>query len=154
MRILIIGAGNTGCALAAKLCEMNHDIVVVDVSSDHLARLDAQLDIMTVQGSGSSPDVLEQAELAKADLVIAVTSMDEGYTNPESGFYAEFRGAMRSHYQALGKPVGTFQGVPDEESVVSFRRHSRKMELVVSSQPLPDKHFHSVRAIRQKHRSA
>ena len=30
MRILVIGAGNTGRHLVEKLCEMNHDVVVVD----------------------------------------------------------------------------------------------------------------------------
>jgi trk system potassium uptake protein TrkA len=77
MRILIIGAGNTGRALASKLCAMDHDVVVVDRCADQLAALDAQFDIMTVQGSGSSSDVLEQAGLAKADLLVAVTCSDE-----------------------------------------------------------------------------
>jgi len=77
MRILIVGAGNTGRNLATKLCHMDHDVVVVDHSANQLAALDAILDVMTVLGSGSSPDVLEKAEIAKADLLIAVTSLDE-----------------------------------------------------------------------------
>ena len=77
MRILIIGAGNTGRHLAARLCEMAHEVVVVDTAPEPLAALDAQLDVMTIAGSGSSPDVLEKAELAKASLLIAVTDSDE-----------------------------------------------------------------------------
>jgi trk system potassium uptake protein TrkA len=77
MRILIVGAGNTGRNLALKLCEMDHDVVVVDHVPGQLAALEAQLDVMTVLGSGSSPTVLEKAEVAKADLVVAVTSSDE-----------------------------------------------------------------------------
>ena len=77
MRILIVGAGNTGRNLASKLCDMDHDVVVVDRLAEHLTALDAHLDVMTVLGHGSSPDVLERAELAKADLLVAVTSMDE-----------------------------------------------------------------------------
>ena len=77
MRILIIGAGNTGRHLAARLCEMAHEVVVVDRDPEPLAALDAQLDIMTIVGSGSSPDILEKAELAKASLLIAVTDSDE-----------------------------------------------------------------------------
>lgn len=77
MRILIVGAGNTGRNLATKLCHMDHDVVVIDHSSKQLASLDAILDVMTVLGNGSSPDVLEKAEIAKADLLIAVTSLDE-----------------------------------------------------------------------------
>ena len=77
MRILVIGAGNTGRHLAAKLCEMNHDVVVIDRAADPLAALEAQFDVLTIQGSGSSPDILQKAELGKADLLIAVTDMDE-----------------------------------------------------------------------------
>ena len=77
MRILIIGAGNSGRHLAAKLCEMSHEVVVVDRAPEQLVALEAQLDVMTVVGSGSSPDVLEKAELPKADLLIAVTDSDE-----------------------------------------------------------------------------
>ena len=77
MRILIIGAGNAGRHLAAKLCEMSHAVVVVDREPERLAALDAQLDVMTIVGSGSSPDTLQKAELKKADLLIAVTNSDE-----------------------------------------------------------------------------
>ena len=77
MRVLIIGAGVSGRHLAATLCEMSHEVVVVDRAPEPLAALDAQLDVMTVTGSGSSPEVLEKAELAKADLLIAVTDSDE-----------------------------------------------------------------------------
>jgi trk system potassium uptake protein TrkA len=77
MRILIIGAGNSGRRLAVKLCAMSHEVVVVDRDPEHVATIEAQLDIMTVVGSGSSPDTLEKAELSKADLLIAVTNSDE-----------------------------------------------------------------------------
>jgi len=77
VRVLIVGAGNTGRNLAAKLCEMDHDIVVVDCLPEQLAAVDAQLDLLTVLGSGSSPVVLEKAEVAKADLMLAVTGVDE-----------------------------------------------------------------------------
>lgn len=77
MRILIIGAGNSGRHLAAKLCEMSHEVVVLDRDPERLAALDAQFDVMTVIGSGSSPDALAKAEFSKADLLIAVTNSDE-----------------------------------------------------------------------------
>jgi trk system potassium uptake protein TrkA len=77
MRILIIGAGNTGRNLAFKLCAMDHDVVIVDHAPEQLAMLDSQLDLMTVSGAGSSPEVLKEAEISKADLVLAVTSIDE-----------------------------------------------------------------------------
>jgi len=77
MRILIIGAGRTGCHLSARLCEMGHDLVVIDRTSDRLVALEAQHDILTIVGSGADPDILEKAEVGKADLLIAVTDRDE-----------------------------------------------------------------------------
>ncbi|MBN2301851.1 MAG: Trk system potassium transporter TrkA [Lentisphaerae bacterium] len=77
MRILIIGAGNTGLNLSGRLCELGHDIVVIDISVERLAVLESHFDVLTIEGSGSSPDILEKAEVDKADLLIAVTSSDE-----------------------------------------------------------------------------
>ena len=77
MRILVIGAGNAGRHLAAKLSEERHDIVIVDNHDDSLREIAAQFDIQTVLGEGSSPRVLEEAGLSKADLVVAVTDRDE-----------------------------------------------------------------------------
>lgn len=77
MRILIIGAGNAGRHLAGKLSEERHDIVIIDNDEDALQEISAQFDIQTVQGEGSSPRVLEEAGLSKADLVVAVTDRDE-----------------------------------------------------------------------------
>lgn len=77
MRIVIIGAGAAGQQLARRLCEERHDVVMVDAHAEPLAEMETQLDVMTVIGPGSSPSTLEQAEIGKADLVVAVTSHDD-----------------------------------------------------------------------------
>lgn len=77
MRVLIIGAGAAGQQLARRLCAERHDVVMVDQAPAALEEMEAQLDILTVSGPGSSPSTLEQAEIGKADLVVAVTSRDE-----------------------------------------------------------------------------
>lgn len=77
MRILIIGAGNAGRHLAAKLSEERHDIVIVDNSQESLSEISALLDIQTVCGEGSSPRVLAEAGIEKSDLLVAVTDRDE-----------------------------------------------------------------------------
>ncbi len=77
MRIVIIGAGNAGRQLAKRLCEERHSVVMVDVDAHALAQAEAGLDILSICGQGSNPRVLEEAQVDKSDLLIAVTDNDE-----------------------------------------------------------------------------
>ena len=77
MRIVIIGAGNAGRQLALRLCEERHGVVMIDASAEALAQAEAGLDILTICGQGSSPAILEEAQVDKSDLLIAVTDNDE-----------------------------------------------------------------------------
>lgn len=77
MRIVIIGAGNAGRQLARRLCEEKHSVVMVDVDAKALAQAEASLDILPICGKGTSPAVLEEAQVDKADLLVAVTDSDE-----------------------------------------------------------------------------
>ena len=77
MRILIVGGGNTGRNLIAKFCEERHDVVVLDHNAKVLEDLETQFDVLTIRGSGSNPPALEEAEIQKANMVIAATDNDE-----------------------------------------------------------------------------
>ncbi|HSG80726.1 MAG TPA: Trk system potassium transporter TrkA [Gemmatimonadota bacterium] len=78
MRILIVGAGAVGYHLAEHLSEEGrHDIVLVDQDAERLEYAQEQLDILTVVGNGASLGVLEKAGIAKAQLLAAVTNVDE-----------------------------------------------------------------------------
>ena len=77
MRVVIIGAGDAGQRLAARLCEEQHDVVLVDHRTEPLEEVDAELDIQTVHGNGTSPSTLDEAGVGKAELVAAVTDRDE-----------------------------------------------------------------------------
>ncbi|GAA0306314.1 Trk system potassium transporter TrkA [Halarchaeum salinum] len=76
MRVLIVGAGEVGSSIAADLSE-SHEVVVVDVDADYVEQLQYDLDVLPVQGDGTDPDVLEEAGVADADIVIASTDDDE-----------------------------------------------------------------------------
>ncbi len=60
-----------------RLCEEKHGVVMVDADAEALAQAEAGLDILTICGQGSSPAVLEEAQVDKSDLLIAVTDNDE-----------------------------------------------------------------------------
>ena len=94
MRIVIIGGGQTGAHLAEKFCGDSHDVVVIDESSQALAELDAHLDLMTVHGDGANPGVLEEADVERADMVVAVTDRDD--TNILACIFARERGVGRT----------------------------------------------------------
>ncbi|HEX7030826.1 MAG TPA: Trk system potassium transporter TrkA [Gammaproteobacteria bacterium] len=78
MRILILGAGQVGSTVAYSLArEEANDITVVDRNSELLQDLQERLDIRTVCGHASHPEVLHEAGADEADMVVAVTDSDE-----------------------------------------------------------------------------
>ena len=77
MNIVIIGAGEVGFHLAKFLIKDDHLVTVVDNEPAMLRRASAAADVRTVQGHATDPTVLDKADVSEADLVVAVTSMDE-----------------------------------------------------------------------------
>ncbi|MDZ7668377.1 MAG: Trk system potassium transporter TrkA [Gammaproteobacteria bacterium] len=77
MKILILGAGQVGGTLAENLAGEGIDITLVDANAHALDELRNKLDIQTIRGWASHPDVLRQAGADDADMLIAVTSSDE-----------------------------------------------------------------------------
>ena len=74
MRIIIVGAGELGCLLAARLCARNeHDITVVDASGEQFDRLREKLDLMLVEGSATDVSLLKRVGIESADLLFAVS---------------------------------------------------------------------------------
>ncbi len=59
------------------LAAEQHDVVLIDTSAERLAEVQEKLDVMTVMGSGTSADVLTRCEVQRADMLVAVTSIDE-----------------------------------------------------------------------------
>lgn len=73
MKIVIAGAGAVGTHLARLLSKDDFDVVLMDEDIDHLAKLNQELDIMTL---GVSPDSIKgqmKAGVDNANLFIAVT---------------------------------------------------------------------------------
>lgn len=77
MKIIILGAGQVGSTVAERLAGEANDITVVDQYPQLLMALQERFDIRTVCGQASHPDVLRQAGIEDADMVLAVTSSDE-----------------------------------------------------------------------------
>ncbi|VAX14327.1 Trk potassium uptake system protein TrkA [hydrothermal vent metagenome] len=77
MKIIILGAGQVGSSLAENLTSEANDITIVDKNEVALQALQDRLDLRTVYGHASHPDVLSRAGADDADMLIAVTDSDE-----------------------------------------------------------------------------
>jgi len=77
LKIVILGAGQVGGSVAHILASEANDVTVVDINAERLQALQDRLDLRTVCGPASYPDVLEQAGIADADMLIALTDSDE-----------------------------------------------------------------------------
>ena len=94
MKIIIVGCGKVGYAIAQQLTQEKHDITVVDDEAAHLNRADSTLDVLCIHGNGASISVLMEAGARDADLVIAVTGVDE--TNLVCALIAKSVGAQHT----------------------------------------------------------
>lgn len=74
MKIVIAGAGDLGFHLAELLSYNNQDITLIDNNPDILEHAAQHLDVLTILGDSSSISVLEEAEVRKAKLLLAVTA--------------------------------------------------------------------------------
>ena len=78
MNIIIVGLGRVGQKLAERLSlDKEHSITVVDLKQPVLTDTVNSYDVMGIAGSGASIEVLEEAGINKADILIAVTDSDE-----------------------------------------------------------------------------
>lgn len=72
MNIVIAGDGEVGSHLAQLLADENHNITVVDPHTKMLEMIGSHTDVLTIEGDSTSIEILEKAEINKADLLIAV----------------------------------------------------------------------------------
>lgn len=77
MKIIIIGNGKVGFTLARQLSGEEHDLILIDKDADALHSADTALDVLCIEGSGASIQILHEAGVRDADLAIAVTGSDE-----------------------------------------------------------------------------
>lgn len=77
MKIIIVGLGQTGTLLAQRTAGENHDVAVIDSDRERVESVTNLYNVSGVCGSGASREILQQAGAAAADVIIAVSPMDE-----------------------------------------------------------------------------
>lgn len=77
MHIIIAGDGKVGSALTGILSSEGYDVTVIDADASVVEKSVERYDVMGVHGNCASMEVLRQAGVMEADLLIAATSLDE-----------------------------------------------------------------------------
>ncbi len=94
MRIIIAGAGDVGFHLAKLLAFESHDINIIDMDDDKLQYIANHLDVQTTKGNSTSFRTLEEAQVSKSDLLIAVTESEA--TNISTSIIGKNLGARKT----------------------------------------------------------
>ena len=94
MKIIIAGAGDVGFHLAEHLVAENQDITLVDTDQEVLDVVGARLDVLTIQGNAASIGVLLQAQVERAQLMLAMTTSET--TNIVTATLAKRLGASQT----------------------------------------------------------
>ena len=77
MKIIVCGAGDVGANIARQLVYEDNDVTIVDDSESLLRSLNKTLDLKSVCGKITLPDILEKAGGNEADMIVAVSDKDE-----------------------------------------------------------------------------
>ncbi len=77
MKIVIVGDGKVGSALAVQLSREGHDVIVIDNNKMVLEETQQSWDVSIVHGNGATLKIQKMANVDNSDLLIAATSADE-----------------------------------------------------------------------------
>lgn len=122
MKAIIVGAGKVGFNLASTLASKSYDVLVIDTSEERLRMVEEYLDVQTLEGNGGAMSVLEEAGVDEADLVVAVTDIDE--LNMMTCFIAKSYG-VKSTIARVRKPGY-------DELVNSVRQKQLGIDLIIN----------------------
>lgn len=77
MNIIIVGCGKIGTTILSCLVAEGHDVVALDNDPEVVAEITNVYDVMGACGNGADCDILQEAGVGKAELIIATTGSDE-----------------------------------------------------------------------------
>jgi trk system potassium uptake protein TrkA len=115
MYMIVVGCSRVGVTIAQSLESEGHSVVVVDRSRENLQKLGRSFSGITVVGSGFAPEVLKEAGIGRADVLLAVTDSDNANIvcaqvakklfNLERVFARIYDPARAATYQKMGVEI-------------------------------------------------
>jgi trk system potassium uptake protein TrkA len=77
MRVIIVGAGQTGTQLARYMVQEKHDVSLIESDEETARHTSNRIDCLVLHDTGTRIESLEEAGIAKADALICLTESDE-----------------------------------------------------------------------------
>ena len=77
MRVAIAGAGNVGTYIAGDLREAGHEVILIELDVDLVARLKSTLDVTWIAADACEVSNLQRAGIETVDVMVAATGDDE-----------------------------------------------------------------------------
>lgn len=77
MRVVVIGNGKVGRTIVENIRQEGHQVIIIDTDAENIENIINEYDVTGIVGNGASYDILKEAGVDKADLVVASTSSDE-----------------------------------------------------------------------------
>jgi trk/ktr system potassium uptake protein len=77
MRLVFLGGTTLVEKTAHALSEAGHEIVIIERDAKRIKELGEHLDCAFLNGDGSKPDVLKEADPARTDILYCVTNHDQ-----------------------------------------------------------------------------
>jgi trk system potassium uptake protein TrkA len=151
-RVIIIGAGQTGAALAAALDQSKINTKIIDKDSERCANLAEALErVIVINGDGTDRDLLQEENVGDADFMVAITGDEE--SNILISLLGKGLGAKRTitrvsklSYIPLISAVGIDTVVSARLSAVrAILQHIRRGK-VISDVPLKGGHAEAIEA--------
>ena len=77
MRAVFIGAGELTCKTARQLLNNGYEVVLIETDKARIDELSAELDAGFIQGDGSKPAILREADPAATDFLFCLSGNDQ-----------------------------------------------------------------------------
>lgn len=77
MKVVVVGNGKVGRTIVEQTRIEGHEVIIVDKDKEIIDDIIDELDVVGIVGNGASYDVLKEAGVSNADLVVATTDSDE-----------------------------------------------------------------------------
>jgi trk system potassium uptake protein TrkA len=77
MYIVIMGSGRVGLRLADSLVKDGEEVTIIENNDDLCVEAASDIDAMVICGNGTDTKILEEANIAEADVFVAATGNDE-----------------------------------------------------------------------------